>query len=71
MWVRGEGVVELNNKFEKKTKGVWLPNLNFQMGLKRVQMEYDSSTILFMMGYIIGVCILPSKIERFVGKLIK
>jgi hypothetical protein len=46
-----------------------LPNLNFQMGYTRVRMGYNWGAILFIMGYIIGVHSLLSKIEGLVGKV--
>jgi hypothetical protein len=46
-----------------------LPNLNFQMGFTRVRVGYNWGTILFIMGYIIGIHSLPSKIEGFAGKV--
>jgi hypothetical protein len=39
------------------------------MGYTRAQMGYNWGTILFIMGYMIGVHSLPSEIEGFVGKV--
>jgi len=47
-----------------------LPFLNFQMGCARVGMRYSWNTIVFIIGYILGVHSFPSAMEGFVGKAI-